>query len=442
MARPGTRVPGCPASGLRQPRATEPLVARRPFMRWLAPLCYTPMREVVSRLCRAGARAMRHYLPILLLALTAAPTVQAATYTVAPDGSGDFPTIQAAVDAVQHGDIIQLADGTFTGAGNHDVDYRGKNITIASQGGNAQQCIVDCEHRGRGFVFQSNEGPQAILMDVMITRGYANEVSSPPGRGGAVACRGSTPTIERCVLYDNTAMEAGGAIYCSSGNITLAGCRFEWNRTAIGPGRWGGAIACWRSSADLYDCTFYLNTAVSGGDLCLKYGSSAAVSECSLVWSAGLGAGPGIFCESSSLLVDGSSLCISGIAVAGGSEAFLANTIVAFALQEPGVRCEDPSSSVTLTCCDVFGNHGGDWVGCIETQLGVRGNLCVDPLFCDPEVLDFTLQSVSPCAQGNNPVCGQIGALPVGCGSTPALPMSWGRLKALFRMSAERPTSP
>jgi hypothetical protein len=385
---------------------------------------------------------MRHYFSILLLALTAAQTVQATTYTVAPDGSGDFPTIQAAVDAVQDGDIIQLADGTFTGAGNHDVDYRGKNITIASQSGNAQECIIDCEHRGRGFLFQSNEGPQAILRRVMITMGHPNESSWPYGRGGAVACLGATPTIEGCVFYDNIGPEAGGAIYCNGGTITLAGCRFEWNRTAIGVGRWGGAIACWRSSASLNDCTFYLNTAVSGGDLCLKGGSSATVRGCTLVWSVVFDGGPGIYCENSSLSVDGSTLCISGIALASGSAAFLTNTIVAFAYEEAGVRCDDPGSSATLTCCDVFGNQGGDWVGCIETQLAGAGNLCADPLFCDPEDLDFTLQSGSPCAQGNSPECGQIGALPVGCGSTPVLPMSWGRLKALFRMSIEQPTRP
>jgi len=54
--------------------------------------------------------------------------------------------------------------------------------------------------------------------------------------------------------------------------------------------------------------------------------------------------------------------------------------------------------SPTLSCCDIYGNAGGDWVGCIAGQLGVNGNICEDPLFCDSQNLDFTLYADSPCA--------------------------------------------
>ena len=37
----------------------------------------------------------------------------ATSYLITPDGTGDFPTIQAAIDAAGGGDIIQLADGTL-----------------------------------------------------------------------------------------------------------------------------------------------------------------------------------------------------------------------------------------------------------------------------------------------------------------------------------------
>ena len=48
---------------------------------------------------------------LLILCLGAA----AETYVVTPDGTGDFPTIQTAIDAAGDGDIIELTDGTFTG---------------------------------------------------------------------------------------------------------------------------------------------------------------------------------------------------------------------------------------------------------------------------------------------------------------------------------------
>jgi hypothetical protein len=39
--------------------------------------------------------------------------VSATTYLVTPDGTGDYPTIQLAVDAVVDGDIIELTPRTF-----------------------------------------------------------------------------------------------------------------------------------------------------------------------------------------------------------------------------------------------------------------------------------------------------------------------------------------
>ena len=90
-----------------------------------------------------------------------------------------------------------------------------------------------------------------------------------------------------------------------------------------------------------------------------------------------------------------------------------------------------------LSCCDIFGNAGGDYVGCIEDQAGESGNISLDPLFCGPEIGDFTLSSASPCTPFSepNPECDQIGALPVGCGPTPTERVSWGAIKGIFRKS-------
>jgi predicted outer membrane repeat protein len=99
------------------------------------------------------------------------------------------------------------------------------------------------------------------------------------------------------------------------------------------------------------------------------------------------------------------------------------------------IEC-DSTSDAFLTCCDMYGNEGGDWTGCAEGQLGVDGNISQNPLFCDVWENDFTLCEDSPCAPEANPACGLVGALPVACdpcGPTATERTSWGSLKAMFR---------
>ena len=47
----------------------------------------------------------------------------------------DCPTIQAAIDAAVDGDEVVVGDGVHTGAGNLDLDFGGKAITVRSAGG-------------------------------------------------------------------------------------------------------------------------------------------------------------------------------------------------------------------------------------------------------------------------------------------------------------------
>jgi pectin methylesterase-like acyl-CoA thioesterase len=102
---------------------------------------------------------------------------RAETHVVTPDGTGDFPTIQAAIDAAVDGDEVVLTHGVFTGDGNRDVNFLGKAITIRSQDGGPSVCIIDCKgsfgERHRGFRFDSREGRESVLSGVTVSNGYA-----------------------------------------------------------------------------------------------------------------------------------------------------------------------------------------------------------------------------------------------------------------------------
>ena len=51
------------------------------------------------------------------------------------DGPADFNSIQAAINDSNDGDTVIVADGTYTGPGNRDIDFLGKAITVRSENG-------------------------------------------------------------------------------------------------------------------------------------------------------------------------------------------------------------------------------------------------------------------------------------------------------------------
>ncbi|MCK4303247.1 MAG: hypothetical protein KAY24_03320 [Candidatus Eisenbacteria sp.] len=286
------------------------------------------------------------------LLLLWAASAYATTYLINPEGTGDFATIQEAIDATEDGDVVELAEGTYAGVGNRDIDFYGKAITVRSQSGVPQLCRIDCggspSEPHRGFKFWHEEGMASVLEGITIANGFA-------WKGGGMVCYAfSTPTVIGCVVLNCGAELEGGGVYC------------------------------YQSSPTFNNCTFISNYAPAGGSVHADQAFPA-----------------------------------------------LGNCIISFGTNGEAVGCESGSAPV-LTCCDIYGNALGDWVGCIASQLGTNGNISDDPLFCDPEGEIYTLHADSPCAAESNPGCGLIGACPVGCGTSDVKELDPGPRKALL----------
>ena len=141
---------------------------------------------------------------------------------------GDQPTIQAGINAAVDGDIVLIADGTYTGTGNYNIEFKGKVITVKSANG-PDNCIIDCQQLGRGFIYLNTRLQQPSIIDgLTIMNGDAKG-----GHGGGVYCDVASPDIKRCVFDYNNASYGGGLnvknIY---GSATVTDCLFT-NNTAI-----------------------------------------------------------------------------------------------------------------------------------------------------------------------------------------------------------------
>lgn len=86
------------------------------------------------------------FLACLLFFLLPISTAEARVWVVNPDGTGDAPTIQAAIDSLTYsGDIIELMDGVYTGDGNRDLYNSGRSFLMRSQSGDPASCIIDVQ---------------------------------------------------------------------------------------------------------------------------------------------------------------------------------------------------------------------------------------------------------------------------------------------------------
>jgi hypothetical protein len=85
----------------------------------------------------------------------AAASVMAATLHVPSQHS----TIQAGIDASVHGDVVLVAPGFYTGPGNSDVSFLGKNVTLRSEAGPAVTAIHPL---GQAMLLQNGETAASI----------------------------------------------------------------------------------------------------------------------------------------------------------------------------------------------------------------------------------------------------------------------------------------
>jgi hypothetical protein len=160
-------------------------------------------------------------------------------------------------------------------------------------------------------------------------------------------------------------------------------------------------------------CVFSGNEAGSeGSGFCQSAGKTALVSACTFSRNGAAN---------------------SVIYAKGGSVLSLERLIVAF--NSAKALGADATSSVTVACCDIFGNFGGDAIPPGFAQRGT--NLSVDPLFCGaPGSENYSLRSDSPCTPENQDFeeyCEPMGACPVACGAVSVERTTWGRIKSMFR---------
>jgi hypothetical protein len=248
---------------------------------------------------------------LVTVALLAPAVAHGAEYSILPDGTGDFPTVQAAVDAAVTGDTIVLEDGLFTGNGNRDIGFGGKDLTVRSRSGPAFTTI-DCQGSAnsphRAFRLDQGETSAARIEGLTITGGFVEGPFPESGGGGILVAYGTAPTITNCVFDGNrTGFQGFGAglLAWEDCDITLTDCVFiDGNSGWYGGGfvlrkdcdaivercivdhnyalHAGGGISITHSNARVTDCVFTNNwvTEAGGGGVLVKAEAEPVFTRC------------------------------------------------------------------------------------------------------------------------------------------------------------------
>ncbi len=218
---------------------------------------------------------------------------------------------------------------------------------------------------------------------------FGTSVANARGESGAIRALYSILTLTDCSITNGT----GNGIESYGNKLTVTRCDFVGNRSQTN----GGAIAVYWSeenTVSIDSCFFFGNTASTGGGMYLAQVGTLSISHSTFVNNK-TGIDPN---------VEGNYV----------GPISMANCIVANSTTGPGVDDADGIIGITISCTDIYGNAGGNWVGALSQQLGLRGNVAADPLFCDAVGGDFTIAATSPCAAANT-TCGGMGVYAVEC---------------------------
>ncbi|MCK5330137.1 MAG: hypothetical protein KAK01_01925, partial [Candidatus Marinimicrobia bacterium] len=225
-------------------------------------------------------------------------------YTVKTDGSGDFTTIQLAINATNNGDTVLVHPSTYV----ENINFNGKNIVVGSlflttqdisyisstiidgnqagsvvtmDGNNTQTIIGFSIINGNSWGDYSRSGGgikisgSPSIKNLIIMNNIAEDGSGNMGEGGGIYMVNASPKIDNVVIINNSAME-GSAICCNQESMPVINNILVYNNSSTG----GGTLSfAYLNQVELTNATIVDNNITSGAIINVSNSSLEVVNS-------------------------------------------------------------------------------------------------------------------------------------------------------------------
>jgi parallel beta-helix repeat protein len=269
---------------------------------------------------------------------------------VCPSGC-DYSSIQDAVDEAEPGDVIKVAQGTFTDLHTipslHRYEFTATQVvaitkSITIRGGytsddwndrdtRAHPTILDAQGRGRVMVIIGS-GISPLIEGLHLTGGDATGLGGSVydnDAGGGCYVLGGTAVISDNVIEGNTAYRGAG-VWLQDSTVT-----FQANEVRNNTAGWAAAgMALYQSPATLRGNQVVYNSAIFAAGIVLHLSDASLRGNAILSNTADLSEGGGVTVLSSKATLDGNLILGNKVDEAGGgvylqaSDATLTNNVI------------------------------------------------------------------------------------------------------------------
>jgi hypothetical protein len=340
-------------------------------------------------------------------------------FVVAPDYADtihvpqDQPTVQAAIDASLDGDTVLVGPGTYL----ENIDFRGKDITVRATVPAEDATVIDGSspsdpHRASTVIFDSGEGPTAVLQGFTIVGGSGSLSEYIYGGticGGGVFCEEASPTILHNFVKNNSAVLSGG-IFTNYSSATIIGNTIKEN-TAVQAAGGVSAVGMGAGDRSLHMVKIIGNVITDNasgnhaGAVEIAHGGNAKLIGNLIAGNSSNGAA-GVFVMAgvrtviiNNTIIANVASIVRGSGIRVGGAPFIINNIVVDNIGGGIFQMSPEAPSPMIAYNNVWRNTGGDYINCNPGN----GDISADPLFVDPDNGDLRILLSSPCIDAGDP---------------------------------------